>query len=164
MLIEQYLPTNSDPVYSVHQSCMWFLWRNWRKSTFYPVTAPNDSKCWPIVTWSIQEPTASNCDVTMTECSSVVAMDAFLAQWCWGQWFKEVVKDTSVHSTGGRPRTLLRLISLFIFFILWLPVFQHGASLVYYYYYYNYHHYYYYYYICYYYYYHYHSLSFSSLS
>ena len=60
---------------------MWFLWLNWRKSTFYPFTAPNDSKCWPIVTSSIQEPTASNCDVTMTDCSCVVAMDAFLAQW-----------------------------------------------------------------------------------
>ena len=58
---------------------MWFLWLNWRKSTFYPVTAPNDSKCWPIVTSSIQEPVASNCDVTMTDCSPVVAMDAFLA-------------------------------------------------------------------------------------
>ena len=78
-LIEQYLPNISDPVYSVHQSFMWFLWLNWRKSTFYPVTAPNDSKCWPIVTSSIQEPIASNFDVTMTDCSRVVAMDAFLA-------------------------------------------------------------------------------------
>ena len=58
---------------------MWFQWLNWRKSTFYPVTAPNVSKCWPIVTSSIQEPVASNCDVTMTDCSRVVAMDAFLA-------------------------------------------------------------------------------------
>ena len=96
VLIEQYPPNISDPVYSVHQSFMWFLWLNWRKSTFYPVTTPNDSKCWPIVTSSIQEPVASNCDVTMTDCSRVVAMDAFLAQWCWGQWFKEFVKDTSV--------------------------------------------------------------------
>ena len=79
-LIEQYLPNISDPVYSVHQSFMWFLWLNWRKSTFYPVTAPNDSKCWPIVTSSLQEPAASNCDVTMTNCSRVVAMDAFLTQ------------------------------------------------------------------------------------
>ena len=101
-LIEQYLPNISDPVYSVHQSHMWFLWLKWRKCTFYPVTAPNDSKCWPIVTSSIQEPVASNCDVTMTDCSGVVAMDAFLAQWCWGQWFYFVT-----------------------------PVFQHGASLVY---------------------------------
>ena len=38
------------------------------------------SKCWPIVTSSILEPTASNCDVTMTDCSGVVAMGAFLAQ------------------------------------------------------------------------------------
>ena len=100
-LIEQYLPDISDPVYSVHQSFIWFLWLNWRKSTFYPVTAPNDSKCWSIVTSSIQEPVASNCDVTMTDCSRVVAMDAFLAQWCWGQWFYFVTS-----------------------------VFQHGASLV----------------------------------
>ena len=81
VLIEQYLPNISDSVYSVHQSFMWFLWLNWRKSTFYPVTAPNDSKCWPIVTSSIQEPAASNCDVTVADCSRVVAIDAFLAQW-----------------------------------------------------------------------------------
>ena len=78
--IEQYLPNISDPVYSVNQSFMWFMWLNWRKSTFYPVTVPNDSKCWPIVTSSIQEPVASNCD-TMIDFSRVVAMDAFLAQW-----------------------------------------------------------------------------------
>ena len=59
---------------------MWFLWLNWRKSTFNPVTAPKDSNCWPIVTSSILDPTASNCDVTMTDCSGVVAMGAFLAQ------------------------------------------------------------------------------------
>ena len=53
------------------------------------VTAPNDSKCWPIVTSSIQEPVASNCDVTVIDCSRVVALDAFSEQWCWGQWFKE---------------------------------------------------------------------------
>ena len=100
-LIEQYLPNISDPVYSVHQSLMWFLWLNWRKSTFYPVTAPNDSKCWPIVMSSIQEPVASNCDVTMPDCYRVVAMDAFLAQWSWGQWFYFVT-----------------------------PVFQHGAPLI----------------------------------
>ena len=64
----------------MHQSYMCFLWHNWRKSTFYPVTAPNDSKCWPIVTSSIQEPVASNCDVTMTNCYRVVAMVAFAAQ------------------------------------------------------------------------------------
>ena len=43
-------------------------------------------------------------DVTMTDFSRVVAMDAFLAQW----------NRKSQHS--GRPRTLLALISLFIFF------------------------------------------------
>ena len=89
VLIEQYLPNISDPVYSVHQSCMCFLWFNWRKSTFYPVTAPNDSKCSPIVTSSIQERAASNCDVTMTDCSRVVAMDAFLAQFITAQWSTE---------------------------------------------------------------------------
>ena len=91
-LIEQYLPIISDSVYSVHQSFMWFLWLNWRKSTFYPVTVPNDSKYWPIVTSSIQEPAASNCDITMTDCSRVVAMDAFLIQGCWGQWFNVCAK------------------------------------------------------------------------
>ena len=30
-LIDQYLPNISDPVYSVHQSFMWFLWLNWCK-------------------------------------------------------------------------------------------------------------------------------------
>ena len=85
-LIEQYLPNISDPVYSVHKSFMWFLWLNWRKSTFYPVTAPKDSKCWPIVTSSIQEPVASNCD-TMTDCFCVVARDAFLAQ-CFNSLLK----------------------------------------------------------------------------
>ena len=106
-LIEQYLPNISDPVYSVHQSFMWFLWLNWRKSTFYPVTAPNDSKCWPTVTSSIQESIARNCDVTMTDCSRVVAMDAFLARWCWGQWISWILD---------------------LYFV--TPVFQHGASLV----------------------------------
>ena len=81
VLIEQYLPNISDPVYSVHQIFMWLLWLNWRKSTYYPVTARNDWKCWPIAMSSIQEPAAGNCDVTMTDCSRVVAMDAFLAQW-----------------------------------------------------------------------------------
>ena len=37
--------------------------------------------CDVIDTSSIQEPTTSNCEVTMTDCSRVVAMDAFLAQW-----------------------------------------------------------------------------------
>ena len=85
-LIEQHLPNISDPVYSVHQSFMWLLWLNWRKSTFSPVNAPNGSKCWPIVTSWIQEPLASDCDVTMTNCSRVVA---FLAQW-WGQWSQHI--------------------------------------------------------------------------
>ena len=75
---------------------MWFPWLNWRKPTFYPVTDPNVSKCWPIATSSIQELAASNCDVTMADCSCVVSMDAFLAQRCWGQWFNEIVKDLSV--------------------------------------------------------------------
>ena len=34
---------------------------------------------------------ASNCDVTMTDSSRVVAMDSFLTQWCWWQWFNEFV-------------------------------------------------------------------------
>ena len=119
VLIEQYLPNISDPVYSMHQSIMWFLWFNWRKSTFYPVTAPNDSKCWAIVTPSIQEPAASNCDITMTDCSRVVAMDAFLTQWnrkfITAQWSTE---NTSCFN-----------FFVYFFLILWPPVFQHGASL-----------------------------------
>ena len=86
-LIDQYLLNISDPVFSVRQSLMWFLRLNRRKSTFNPVTAPKRSKCWPIVTSSIQELAASKYDVTMTDCSRVVSMDAFLTQWCWGQWF-----------------------------------------------------------------------------
>ena len=53
---------------------------------------------WPIVTSSLQERAAINCDVTMLDCSRVVAMDAFLTQWCWGQLFNEFVKDTYVPS------------------------------------------------------------------
>ena len=67
---------------------------------FIPSLLRMVQNCWPIVTSSIQEPVASNCGVTMTDCSRVVAMDAFLAQW-WGQW--------SQHS--GRPRTCLAIIS-----------------------------------------------------
>ena len=81
-LIEQYLPNISDPMYSVQQSFMWFLWLNWRKSTFYPVTAPNNSKCWPIVTSSIQEPVASNCDVTMTRLFPRGCYGRFLSIFC----------------------------------------------------------------------------------
>ena len=95
-LIEHYLHNISDPIYSVHQSFMWFLWLNGRKSTFYPATVPNDSKCWPIVTSSTHQPATGNCDVTITDCSRGFSMDAFLSQWCWGQWFKEFVKYTSV--------------------------------------------------------------------
>ena len=104
-LIEQYLPNISDLVYSVHKSFMWLVCLNWRKSAFYPITAPNDSKCWPTVTSAIQELAPSNCDVTMTDCSHVVSMDAFLAQWCWGQCFDEFVKDTSVPSFSESMKT-----------------------------------------------------------
>ena len=121
VLIEQYLPNISDPVYSVHQSFMWFLLLNWRKSIFYPVTAPNDSKCWLIVTSSIQEPAASNCDVTMTGCSRVVAMDAFVAQ--WNRTF--ITAQWSTENTSCFP------VFVYFFLILWPPVIQHGASLVY---------------------------------
>ena len=38
------------------------------------------------------------------------------------------IENSSQYS--GRPRTFFALICLFIFFILWPPVFQHGASLV----------------------------------
>ena len=77
-LIEQYLPNISDPMLnSVHRSFVWFLWLNWCKSTFCPITVPNYSKCWPIMTSSIQELPASNCDITMTDCSRMVSVDAF---------------------------------------------------------------------------------------
>ena len=102
-LIQQYLPNISDPVYSVHQSFRWFLWLNWRKSTFYPVMAPSDSKCWPIVTSSIQEPAASNCDVTMTDFPRVVTMGAFLTQ-----WFNEFVRDPYVPSFSTLWKTFVK--------------------------------------------------------
>ena len=38
---------------------------------------------WHIMTSSIHEHVASNCDATMTECSHMLSMDAFLSQWCW---------------------------------------------------------------------------------
>ena len=127
-------------MYSVHQSFMWFLWLNWRKSTFYSATAPNDSKWWPIVTSSIQEPVASNCDVTMTDSSCVVAMDAFLAQWCWGRWFNEFVPSIStLWKKSLKPWNVLHVTSWLTgkgqcarheIMVLMTPVFQHGASLV----------------------------------
>ena len=42
------------------------------------------------------EPAAGNCDVTVTDCSRGVSLDAFLSRWRWGQWFKEFVKYTNV--------------------------------------------------------------------
>ena len=60
------------------------------------------SKCRQLLTYGdvigIREPDASNCDVTVTDCSHVVSMGAFLSQWRWGLWFKEFVKYTSVPS------------------------------------------------------------------
>ena len=53
------------------------------------------SKCWPTVTSSTHEPAAGNCDVTMTDCSRWVSMDAFLSEW---HWFKKFVKYASVAS------------------------------------------------------------------
>ena len=44
MLIEQYLSNISDPVYSVQRSYMWLMCLKQHKSTFYPVTAPDDLK------------------------------------------------------------------------------------------------------------------------
>ena len=50
---------------------------NWRKSTFIP------SLLWMIQNVDLlwRHRYKSNCDITMTDCSRVVAMDAFLAQW-----------------------------------------------------------------------------------
>ena len=59
---------------------------------------PMISKCWLIVTSSIHESDTSNCDITMTDCSCMLCMDAFLSQWRWGQWFKVFVKNTSFPS------------------------------------------------------------------
>ena len=42
VLNEQYLPNISDHVYSVHQSFMWFLWLNWRKSEG-PISCASES-------------------------------------------------------------------------------------------------------------------------
>ena len=75
-----------------------------------PVTAPNDSKCWPIVTSSKQEAVASNCDVTMTDCSNVCANIYVI----WN-------RKSSQHSFFAK------VIFLYCFVT---TVFQHGASLV----------------------------------
>ena len=50
------------------------------------------------MTSSIHEPVASNCDVRMSDCSRVVAMDAFNDVEDSGSDLKEFVKDTSVPS------------------------------------------------------------------
>ena len=98
----------------------------------------------------LQELAASNCDVTMTNCSRVVAMDAFLTQWCWEQWFNEFLKDTYVPCViwNTYPDIWNRkfitaqwsientscfnfFVKLFFYFVTPPPpVFQHGASLV----------------------------------
>ena len=59
---------------------------------------------------------ASNCDVTMTDCSRVVSMDAFLAQWCWGQWFNELWNVWQVTSwlTGQGQRARHEIMVLII--------------------------------------------------
>ena len=46
---------------------------------------------WPIVTWSIYESAACNCDVTMANCSYVVSMDVFLSLWSWRPRFEDFV-------------------------------------------------------------------------
>ena len=92
VLIEQYLPNILAP-------CIWCSDRLCDSCAlsdinqhFIPSLLPVISKCWPIVTSSTHEPTAGNCDVTMTDCSRGVSMDAWLSQWLWGQWFKEFAK------------------------------------------------------------------------
>ena len=72
------------------------------------------------MTSSIQEQAASNCDVTMTDCSRVVAMDAFLEQWNR----KFITAQWSTENTS--------CFNFFVYFFLNFvtPVFQHGASLV----------------------------------
>ena len=89
-------------VHSVHRSNMCFLSFNWRKSTFIPLPSPTISKyqnsCWLIVTSAKHEPSGSNCDITMTDCSRAVSMDAFLSQWRWSQGVKEFTRCKSVPS------------------------------------------------------------------
>ena len=129
VLIEQYLPNISDPVYSEHQIIYVIP---------VTVTAPNDSKCWPIVTSSIQEPVASNCDVTMIDYSRVVALDAFSEQWCWGQWFKEFdqIVAAGYHEKCKRlyyatPRVSTRgIASMFKWEMIWIGGFVNYVSIV----------------------------------
>ena len=40
--LKEYLANISGPVHSVHSSFMWFMCFEWHKSTFYPVTDPDD--------------------------------------------------------------------------------------------------------------------------
>ena len=56
VLIEQYLPNISGPVYSVHRSFMWFMCLKWHRSTFYPITDPDDFKmltCCDDMSWPL---------------------------------------------------------------------------------------------------------------
>ena len=57
------------------------------------------NSCLPIVTPSIHELTASNCDVKMTYCSRVSSIDDLLSLWHRGRGFKEFLNYTSGPST-----------------------------------------------------------------
>ena len=61
-----------------------------------PIQFQNVNSCWPIVTSLVHEAVSSYCDVTVTDCSHVFSLDAFLPQWRWGQWIKEIARHMSV--------------------------------------------------------------------
>ena len=105
-LIEQYLPNISDSVYSVHQSFMWFLWLNWRKSTFYPVTAPSDSK------YDVIDTRAGRQQLWRHN-------DRWFPRGCYGRFLSTMVLRTMNTSC----------FNFFVKVIFCDPVFLHGASL-----------------------------------
>ena len=121
----------------MHQSFMWFLWLNWRKSTFYPVTAPKDSKCWKMLNY---------CDVIDTRADRQQLWrhnDRLFPRGCYGRFLSTMMLISlinvcaNIYVISTRKRITAQLstentscFDLFIF-ILWSPVFQHGASLIY---------------------------------
>ena len=102
-LIEQYLPNISDPVYSVQQSFMWFLWLNW-----IHILSRHCSEWFEMLTY---------CDVIDTRAERQQLWrhnDRLFPRGCYGRFLSTM---------------MLRTVNLLnLYFV--TPVFQHGASLV----------------------------------
>ena len=108
-LIEQNIPNISDYVHSVHQSFMWFLWLKWRKSTFYPVTAPHDSR------YDVIDTRAGRQQLRRHN-------DRWFPRGCYGRFLSTMMLRT--------VRTVnTSCFNFFVKVIFCDPVFLHGASL-----------------------------------